>query len=172
MLLEHTSAADHLGQIYEKEGKRDAAIHAYELAIAAQHNLPKTRERLVNLGGGEVKAIQRKAGSRPTVPPLSIRPEEELGRLRTTTIPELTQKHGSAEVFVLLSASKLMDVQFIRGDEELKRSMDAISHAHFNNVPFPDEGPERIVRRGILSCSPYSTPSCSLVFLLPANTTK
>ncbi len=173
MLLEHAAAADHLGQIYEKEGKRDAAIHAYELAIAAQHNLPETRDRLMNLRGAEVKAIQPKAGSRPNaVRPLPLVPEEELGRLRTTTVPELTQKHGSAEVFVLFSAAKLVDVQFIRGDEDLKGSMDAISRAHFNNVPFPDEGPERIVRRGILSCSPYSTPSCSLVFLLPANTNK
>jgi transglutaminase-like putative cysteine protease/tetratricopeptide (TPR) repeat protein len=173
MLLEHPAAGDHLGQILEKQGKRDAAIHSYELAIAAQHNLPETRERLMKLRGGEVKAIQPKAGSRPNaVRPLPLAPEEELGRLRTTTIPELTQKHGSAEVFVLFSASKLLDVQFIRGDEQLKGSMDAISHLHFNNVSFPDEGPERIVRRGILSCSPYSTPSCSLVFLLPANTTK
>jgi transglutaminase-like putative cysteine protease/tetratricopeptide (TPR) repeat protein len=173
MLLEHAAAADHLGQIFEKEGKRDSAIHAYELAIAAPHNLTETRERLMKLQGGEVKAIQPKAGSRPTaVRPLPVSPEEELGRLRTTAISELNQKHGSAEVFVLFSSAKLLDVQFIRGDEELKGTMDAISHAHFDNVPFPDEGPERIVRRGILSCSPYSTPSCSLVFLLPANTTR
>jgi len=36
------------------------------------------------------------------------------------------------------------------------------------DVRFPDEGPEKIVRRGILSCSSYGTPSCQFVFL-PVN---
>jgi len=174
MLLEHPVAGDHLGQVFEKEGKKDAAIHAYELALAVQHNMPETQDRLTKLRGIKVEVIQPKAGSKPAAvaKPFHISPEEELGRLRTTAIPELTQKRGSAEIFVLFSAAKVLDVQFIRGDDDLKGATAAISHAHFENVPFPDEGPTRIPRRGILSCSPYSTPSCSLVFLLPANTTK
>ncbi len=173
MLLEHPAAADHLGQIFEKEGKKDAAIHAYELAIAAHSGLPETRDRLMKLRGLEVKVIEPNAGSKSAIgKPFRISPEEELGRLRSTALSELTQKQGNAEVFVLFSAAKILDVQFIRGDEGLKGTLNAISRSHFDNVPFPDEGPERIVRRGILSCSQYTTPSCNLVFLLPANTTK
>jgi transglutaminase-like putative cysteine protease/tetratricopeptide (TPR) repeat protein len=173
MLLEHPAAGDHLGQIFEKQGKRDAAIHAYELALAARSDLPETRDRLLKLRSLEGKGIEPKAESKYTGPrPFVVQPPEELGRLRTTTLPELSQKQGSAEVFVLFSAAKVLDVQFINGDEALKGAMNAISRAHFTNVPFPDDGPERIVRRGILSCSQYTTPNCNLVFLLPANTTK
>ena len=31
-------------------------------------------------------------------------------------------------------------------------------------MPFPDQGPERIARRGILSCPENTTPSCTPVF--------
>ena len=39
-------------------------------------------------------------------------------------------------------------------------------------MTFPDNGREKVVRRGILSCSQYTAPSCSFVFLLPENTKK
>jgi tetratricopeptide (TPR) repeat protein len=172
MLLEHSAAGDHLGQIFEKQGKREAAMHAYELALAV-HDLPETRDRLLKLRALEAKGTEPKAASKYVSPkPFVVQPREELGRLRSTALPELTQKQGSAEVFVLFSASKVIDVQFISGDEDLEKTTAAISRSHFSNVPFPDDGPERIVRRGILSCSQYTTPSCNLVFLLPANTTK
>jgi transglutaminase-like putative cysteine protease/tetratricopeptide (TPR) repeat protein len=172
MLLQHAAAADHLGQIFEKEGKPAAAIHAYELALAVQHNLPETRDRLTKLQG-EKAETQSTIGSKPAARKLlPMAPAEELGRLRSTALPELAEKQGNAEVFVLFSAAKVLDVQFISGDNTLKGATPAILQAHFTNVLFPDDGPERIVRRGILSCSPYTTPSCNLVLLLPANTTK
>ncbi len=172
ILLEHPAAGDHLGQVFEKQGKRDAAIHAYELAIAVQHNLPETRDRLTKLQGGTEEILSNTRSKTAVHRPLRVAPEEELGQIRSTPISELTQKQGNAEVFVLFSAAKVLDVQFITGDQTLKSSVDAISRTRFTNVPFPDDGPERIVRRGILSCSPYTTASCNLVFLLPANTTK
>ena len=36
------------------------------------------------------------------------------------------------------------------------------------NVAFPDEGPEHVVRQGILSCSAYD-PSCMFMMMLPAD---
>jgi hypothetical protein len=47
----------------------------------------------------------------------------------------------------------------------------AIAAAPFG-LPFPDNGPERMVRRGILSCSTATDSNCSLTLLLPADTTK
>jgi tetratricopeptide (TPR) repeat protein len=121
MLLEHAAAADHLGQIFEKEQKPDAAIHAYELALAVQHNLPETRDRLTKLQGSKVETVQPKTPAKPGIRnAFRIKPEEELGRIRSTALPELTQKQGNAEVFVLFSAAKILDVQFISGDDSLK----------------------------------------------------
>jgi hypothetical protein len=44
-----------------------------------------------------------------------------------------------------------------------------LKQAKFNTV-FPDDGPERIVRQGILSCSVYD-PSCMFMMMLPADAT-
>jgi tetratricopeptide (TPR) repeat protein len=168
MLLEHPVAGDHLGQIYERQGKKAEAIHAYQLALAAKSDMPETRQRLEKLGatpGGRPSLRRGKADGPPPVDP-----EEELSRLRTVPMPELTYRHGSADFFVLFSPSKVEDVQFIRGDEELKGAASALLKARYE-APFPDSGPERIVRRGILSCSEYTKPSCTFVMLLPSNTT-
>jgi hypothetical protein len=158
-----------LGQIYERQGKKAEAIHAYELALVVKNDSPEIRQRLEKLGGG---ANDRPAPGRgaPASPP-RISPEEELSQLRTAPIPELAYQKGSAEFFLLLSVTGVEDVQFIRGDEGLKGAASALRKGRYN-MPFPDQGPEKILRRGILSCSQYTKPNCNLVFLLPANTTK
>lgn len=173
MLTETAAVADHLGQIYEKQGKTREAAHSYELALAAKTDLEETRERLRKVGGGQPRpAVVLKNGLHTGVlkpPPLS--PADELGKLRTTAIAGLSQLNGSGEFFLLLSARKVEAVQFISGVESLNKAKEALLKAHYD-VPFPDDGPEKIVRRGILSCSQYTTPRCQFVFLLPANATK
>jgi hypothetical protein len=167
--------ADHLGQVYERQGKRDAAVHAYQLAIAASPGMEDTRERLKNLGGPlepQKKILTQKPGEKPfRVPPLSRSPGEELGNLRTTGIPELGRREGTAEFFLLFSAHKVEDAQFISGSDQLKTAASALLKAQYN-VPFADDGPEKLVRRGILSCSPYTKPSCQFVFLQAGSATK
>jgi hypothetical protein len=82
----------------------------------------------------------------------------------------LAYRHGTAEFFLLFSAAGIEDVQFISGDDALKAAAGALRKIRYD-MPFPDRGPEKIPRRGILSCSQYSKPNCMIVFLLPANTT-
>jgi hypothetical protein len=76
---------------------------------------------------------------------------------------------GSAEFFLLFTPARVQDIRFIRGDEALKAAANPLLKAQCK-MPFPDEGPEKIARGGILSCSKYTTPSCTFA-LLPANTT-
>jgi hypothetical protein len=47
----------------------------------------------------------------------------------------------------------------------------AIAAAPFD-LPFPDGGPERLVRRGILSCAASTGADCAFVLLLPGDTTR
>jgi tetratricopeptide (TPR) repeat protein len=155
LLGQGATEADHLGQIYERQGKRQAAVHAYRLALARDSRQDETRARLEKLGSAEVAK--------------GVPPGEELQKLRTTDIPGLTSRKGSAEFFVLFSAGKVEDAQFITGEEALKDARNAVMKAPFN-VPFPDDGPEKIVRRGVLSCSAYTVPNCRFVFFLPADT--
>jgi len=84
---------------------------------------------------------------------------------------ELKYQHGTADFFLLFSKDGIADVQFLRGDESLKPAAAGLGKVQYK-MEFPDEGLEMIARRGILSCSQITTPSCTFVLLLPANTTK
>ena len=90
--------------------------------------------------------------------------------MRTVAVPGFARTKGTADFFVLLSTKGVEDVAFISGDDDLNAAKDAIAKAKFD-MPFPDSGPEKIARRGILSCSPSTTPSCQLMLVLPSNTT-
>jgi tetratricopeptide (TPR) repeat protein/transglutaminase-like putative cysteine protease len=162
--LNQTGAVgDHLGQIYDRQGKKEAAIAAWRLALAADARLDGVRRRLP-----------------PPVPPSVVRkttraaadlaPVEALGKLRTIAVPDFSRPKGTAEFFVLFSTKGVEDVGFISGENDLRSAKDAIAKAKFD-MPFPDIGPEKIARRGILSCSQYTTPNCQLVLLLPSSTT-
>ena len=167
VLLENPVGADHLGQLYERQGRKADAIRAYQLALAVKSDMPETRARLERLGGtpDDRPTLRRGAPAKP-----HVSAEEELSAIRTTPLPDLKFKPGTAEFFLLFSASGVEDVQFVRGDEQLKAAVAALRAGHYN-MPFPDQGPEKIARRGILSCSAVTTPACSLVLLLPVNTT-
>lgn len=153
----------HLGQIYDRQGKRQAAIHVWQLALAANES-PEIREQLRKAGAStEPPRPKLQRGGKAS---MFTSPGEELGKLRTTGIPGLPKQQASAEFFLLFSENKLENAQFISGSESLKQAVHALMMTHFDS-PSPDSGPEKIVRRGILSCSTYTSPSCQLTMLLP-----
>ncbi len=171
-LSQNGDIGDHLGQIYARQGKQKAAIHVWQLAVAAANpfdDADGTRERLRQAGGSpspERPTLKRGAGHADFIPPT-----EELQKMRLTDIPALPKQQASAEFFILFSVGKAEDVQFISGSESLKGTAPALSAANYN-VPAPDSGPEKIPRRGVLSCSTYKSPSCQFVLFLPATTKK
>ena len=162
-LTQYPIEGDHLGEIYEKQGKHDAAIHMWRLALAANNNFEEAKEHLRN-AGASLEPVHVKRGKSNRMP---VSPGEELGKLRTIGIPSLHNQTGSAEFFLLISPAGIEDVQFISGEESLKSAAHAIQTTKYE-FPFPDAGPEKIIRRGILSCSSYTTPTCQLTLLVPS----
>ena len=155
MLGQIPALADHLGQIYERQGNKEAAIRFYQRALAVNLGMDEVRARLekltpVRIGKGSV---------------------DELGKLRTTAVPGLLKKTGSAEFFLLFSPGKIEDAQFISGTEGLRNARDTLLKTHFD-VPFPDGSSAKIVRRGILACSAYTSPDCQFTFIPAADTKK
>jgi TonB family protein len=161
-LSQYAAIADHLGQIYEKQGKHSAAIHMWRWALASNNKDEEAQERLRKAGAPVIE---------PFVKPVkgaSVRVSagQELGELRTIKVPDLADRTGSAEFFLLLSPQGIQDTRFISGIDALSQAGEAIKAAKYE-FAFPDSGPEKIVRRGVLSCSAYTVPSCNLTLLLP-----
>jgi tetratricopeptide (TPR) repeat protein len=155
-LSEGSVVADHLGQVYEKQGKNQAAIRAYQLALAvstgkpgAADRLAETRARLEHLhpGGSAFKVL--------------FAATDELSTIRTFKVAQLTDGSASAEYFLLLAPGpRVEDVKFISGSDALKSAAKVIASIPFK-VAFPDDGPTRLLRRAMLSCSSIS--GCNLV---------
>jgi tetratricopeptide (TPR) repeat protein len=155
----HGEVGDHLGQIYEKRGDKERALHTYALAMSGLRPTPETHGRLAALAGGDAKVDGAVA-----------KYKDELQRARTIDLGKVAKLTGSAEFFVLLSrgtgsAATVEDVKFVSGDEKLKSFSDALRTADYH-LTFPDDTPVKILRRGILSCS-TATGNCLFVLMLP-----
>jgi tetratricopeptide (TPR) repeat protein len=155
-LSQHGDVADHLGRIYELQGKKSAAVHMWRLALAADRRNEDAKNRLARSGA-------------PVTTSLPIQASEELGLLRTIKIPGLPKQTGSAEFFLLISRAGIEAAKLIGESTAIEGAAAAIQSAKYE-FPFPDDGPEKLIRRGILSCSTYTTPSCQMTLLLPSTT--
>lgn len=177
-LSQQPDIGDHLGQIYQKEGKRNEAIRLYAFALAGLHPIlfmpgsnvetntlslgdanamPKTRQRLTELLKSDSRAVEAVAHAR-----------DDLSQLRTIKLPKITSKSVMAEFFVLFGAGpKVIAVKFISGSDELRSATKYLTTAKYN-VSFPDDGPTHIVRRGVLDCEPELS-SCQFVFIPPGS---
>jgi len=154
-LTQDPVAADHLGQVYEKEGKIHEAAVAYARALSSRGDPPegtRTRWDAVRPGG------RHHPGEDPN--PAALQDQ------RTFKIGRLAPKHVTAEFFLLFAPGpKPVGVKFISGSEELRSAGKALAAAKFD-VSFPDSGPVQILRRGILDCEP-ELPNCIFVLMQP-----
>ncbi len=163
ILSQMPAVGDHLGQVCERLRKREDAIRMYQLALAAgrapdsgsaSDRMKEIQARLDHIRGKPGTG----RGGRPG--------GEELTLLRTVKLQPVSSATASAEFFLLIGqGSRVLEVRFISGAEELKAADKALKLAAVH-MPFPDDGPARVVRRGVVSCSSMS--GCSLVFYAPA----
>ena len=174
VLTQSTDAGDHLGQLYEKQRKKEAAAHQYLLAIASADSMPKdqVRKHYSALTGknildkDEPPRLSRSHGL-PTAtaghPESSISPGEELSRARTTKITPTAHENGSANLSIVFSPGKIEDVKFLSGNEKLKSMVGSILASKLR-AEFPGTDAVRLTRRGIMFCN---IVSCEITLLLP-----
>jgi len=97
--------------------------------------------------------FERLVGNKATVDATLRYAPGDLSQLRQTKLGKLPAKPGSAEFWVLFTPTgKVEDVKFISGAENLRPFGKRIAFIPFK-VPFPDDVPTRIVRRGVLVCT-------------------
>jgi tetratricopeptide (TPR) repeat protein len=144
LLSPRGESGDHLGQIYEKQGRTEEAMRAYALALAAPNPMPETRARLEKLAGGAAEADARTERARAEIPGLL---EYKPGRLLPATAS------GAAEFLVLIGpGSKAEAVKFIGGEEALRGAGEKLRALDYGRM-FPDESPTKLIRRGTLACA-------------------
>lgn len=89
----------------------------------------------------------------------------ELSKMRTTKLPRVVNETASAEFFVLFGpGGRVEDTKFVSGSQKLATAGKTLSATSYN-ITLPDDGPTRLVRRGLLSCS--SITGCVIVLYLP-----
>jgi len=138
------AGADHLGQLYEKQGKKHDAILAYSNAMSAGRAPDHARERLAEL----------QAGASQHVGKIDILNLQQHRTFNLTKFPNKPGTHATAEFFILLAPGpKIADVKFISGSEELRGAAQGLAAAKISAV-FPDDHPAQIIRRGVLDCEP------------------
>src|SRR4051812_27818733 len=156
MLMQHGEVGDHLGQIYEREGRKQDAISTYALALASVRPDPDTRGHLAKLVGGEQK-----------IQPLVDRATPQLAGIRSVNLGKLLpvsdkKEPEAADFFVLLSPpGKVESVRYVSGSEDLKGVAAALKNSDVAGA-FPDNNPTKLIRRGTLSCAP-SSGDCTFV---------
>jgi tetratricopeptide (TPR) repeat protein len=152
----------HLGHIYEQQGKKVAALHAYQLAYTASpsrvvsYQPPRTAAFTKDASDLE-KDIRRLGGKLESMDLMG-----ELNHARTFKMPRIVGGMASAEFFVLIGRGDKVEAKFISGSDSLKGAQKILESTNFN-LKFPDDYPTRIVRRGIVACYQYT--GCSFVLI-------
>jgi TonB family protein len=142
--------ADHLGQIYEKQGRKADAARMYQMALAVDSSNTETQDRLANLAGPGAK--------------IDALIEEGRGLLkdsRTITVNNSHQAEGFAEFWILLSPGPTVrGIKFISGDDELAPFSKDLETVSYPNT-FPEATELKLLRRSRLVCT-HSSPDCRL----------
>jgi tetratricopeptide (TPR) repeat protein len=143
---------NHLGRVYEAEHRDGDAIAVYRQALGARGSeglKQSVRERLGNLGVANAEAQ----------PSLAAVPVPGLG---------LTEP---AVFDVLLRQGAVPEVMLVKGDDQAAAGAlagaigDALKSAEGLHLVLPDSGPERVLRRGRVSCG--EDGACSVQMLTP-----
>ncbi len=153
MLKDDGVIADHLGQVSEKEGKKQDAIDYYELALATNNPPDATRGRLAALLGKSADAdTDAKIAQART----------RLAQRRTMTIAN-QQLAGEADFAELMApGEEKSEIKFAPGDDTLQALSDEIAAVQAAGT-FPNDDEMKIVRRGRVSCTSEAA-QCTVVF--------
>ncbi|HKT13441.1 MAG TPA: DUF3857 domain-containing protein [Terriglobia bacterium] len=135
--------AYHLGQVYEKEGRRQSAITVYASAmvegVAGDPDKARSRLSQVVKSGAIVGQAVKQA-------------REQLNNLNRVKLGRLSSKPENAEFWLLLAdGGKVEGVKFIEGSANLQSAAKRLRTLRFQS-PLPDNAPVKILRRGVLVC--------------------
>jgi tetratricopeptide (TPR) repeat protein/transglutaminase-like putative cysteine protease len=187
LLGEESVVAEHLGEIYEKEGKTQQAARMYEYALAVSSvptsamgmgTTPLDVQKAYQTRTDEIRTRYRKLTGKE-VPLAEIRrlpngewtqtPAEQLRHSREIKLPNQAKLSGSAKFIVALKPGKIESAEYDSGDDSLDVVADKLKAAHYP-VEFPPDSGAILVLRVNVSCHPASPCIAALVNPVPGPT--
>ncbi|WP_306599691.1 DUF3857 domain-containing protein [Geothrix sp. 21YS21S-2] len=137
-LGQHWVPGDHLAQAFQKQGRKAEAEDLFLMASVCP--------------GAELGIIGPHYQALTGRPLPERRPDAELKRVkaRTYLLPSRAKGDGYAQFDVKLSGKGFEGASFVYGYAALKADADKLGQVDFRKL-FPDEGPQRILLRGILT---------------------
>jgi hypothetical protein len=170
VLGQQSVVGDHLGQAYEKLGKKKQAERVYEQALSAQFITPNlsppvgTNPAAFYQGNrNEILSHYKRLTGRESPPPIDIHrlpngewtktPSDELKEATEAKVSATTTLAGVAFFSVVFAPGKVEQVRYLNGDEELKSMVGKLETAPYR-MEFPEGSGAKIVRRVTLTCHP------------------
>lgn len=153
------TVADHLGQIFQKEGKLEQAAEVYRMGLATDPKSDSLRQRLNSVPSGSHKQHGPE-----------VNPFNNLNTLRTLPLSGFARDSGTGEYFMLFANGKVLDDRLTAGELAGADVDAALRRISYSVAPVGDE--TKIIRKGILSCSAYTNPKCQLVLMSLQDTRK
>ena len=151
--------ADHLGQIYDQQGRKDDAMKLFALSLASSSPYADSRIRLATLLGSDAAVDSFVDKARP-----------QLTALRTVEFKNSQDFDGVAEFWILFAPGRVVGAKFINGDEALRPLTKSLSSLSFPDF-FPEATEIHLVRRGRVSCLRNPVSRCT-VLLASAETVR
>ncbi|MBI3131143.1 MAG: DUF3857 domain-containing protein [Acidobacteria bacterium] len=153
-LSQSSTVGVHLGRAYLALEQANRAEKAFALAAATAHPIPEARAALTaQVGGSKAAEVRIRQAT------------EALMEERTLSLPGKRPSTSATGEFLLLLApgGRVLDVQFLSGDERLRKVTDALKGLD-HKVPLIGGEDTRIVRRAVVIAEPTSH-TFSLMFM-------
>jgi tetratricopeptide (TPR) repeat protein/transglutaminase-like putative cysteine protease len=175
LLSQDSLVGEHLGDIYQKMGKKTEAAHAYRLALAAtsgtRQGISSTdRVKMYQERSEELnKRYEKLMGTKPVndirrLPNGQLTTDEQLQQLREVKFDNAGRLSGSAEFIIAFKPAGIDSSDYTHGDEKLKVLEEKLKLLHFQ-VAFPPNSAAILVRRAQVECR--SASSCTLKLVKP-----
>lgn len=176
LLGEQSLVAEHLAEIYEKQGKVQQAARTYEyaLAIAAESRgflRPNPQEERADEIKGRYKKLVGKEPELNTTYRLpsgewTQTPAERLRHSREIKVANDTNLSGSAQFIIKIKPGKVDGAHFVSGDSALEAVEDELAKAHYP-VEFPSDSEAFLTVQLTVRCFPSVPCVATLVKPVP-----
>ena len=184
LLGEDPIVGEHLGEIYEKEGKKQQAAHAYEFALSVS-SLPSASALPFGMSeavkaqlklASEIKARYSKlTGKEPALMDIhrlpngewSKSPAEQLRLSREVTLHNEGKRSGTAEFLVKFKPGAVESATVFSGDDSLAALAEKLKGAHYP-IEFPAGSGAVLTLRLDVRCQATAPCTASLVVPAPA----